>query len=566
MKFPSLLICRAVSVLILCAVLVGAAAARHNDQNSPLPSYGVTPGKTAHDKCGLRHSFEILRDWRSFSTTEQQAYRAFFAPPSTQTERVIGHFAIYYDTTGSNAPALITIDSSGNPHRIPGTVEAFVDSVGKFFNYAWDYEIGVLGYSPPPVAVDGTYSVFIQNFGGSGLYGETMFSIDPIDPGPPARYATYIELDRDFQYVYEPTRGMPALKVTAAHEFHHSIQVGSYGTWDNDFYFYEITSTWMEDVVFGDVNDYYQYLRGSFGEPTGQFATPEVSFSTSGGLIEYSRAIWGKFIEKRFGRDLMRRTWDVMKHLPSIPSIDSALRAAGSSFPQAFVEWSEWNSHTGPVSDSVDFYTESRQYPPIARRQQIRYTAPGQTFSDSIAGMSSVYRGICLPSSPSAACDTSPEVLVIVSNVDMGASDNGIQYKFSYDIAGSGDTTYKKLSNGLYVRLSTSNPSNWATVELVPAVSGVPEAGEPRAFRLGQNYPNPFNPTTRIPFDLDREQRVTLRIYTLLGQEIATLVDGNLHVGKHEAIFRGEGLSSGVYLYRLSAGAQTVSKLMVLIR
>ncbi len=77
-------------------------------------------------------------------------------------------------------------------------------------------------------------------------------------------------------------------------------------------------------------------------------------------------------------------------------------------------------------------------------------------------------------------------------------------------------------------------------------------AGEiPGAFRLFQNYPNPFNPSTLIKYALPKAQMVTLKIYNVLGQEVATLVDEHQRAGYHEANFNGDHFASGVYFYIL---------------
>jgi hypothetical protein len=75
----------------------------------------------------------------------------------------------------------------------------------------------------------------------------------------------------------------------------------------------------------------------------------------------------------------------------------------------------------------------------------------------------------------------------------------------------------------------------------------------PIEFALQQNFPNPFNPSTKINFSLAADSKVVLKIYDLLGQEVMTLVDGELTTGNHEIIFDGAGLNSGVYFYRINA-------------
>ncbi len=73
------------------------------------------------------------------------------------------------------------------------------------------------------------------------------------------------------------------------------------------------------------------------------------------------------------------------------------------------------------------------------------------------------------------------------------------------------------------------------------------------AFALMQNYPNPFNPSTEISFNLKSSSFVSLKVFNLLGQEVANLLNGNLHQGMHSVKFDASKLNSGVYLYRLDA-------------
>jgi hypothetical protein len=88
----------------------------------------------------------------------------------------------------------------------------------------------------------------------------------------------------------------------------------------------------------------------------------------------------------------------------------------------------------------------------------------------------------------------------------------------------------------------------------------------PGAFSLSQNYPNPFNPGTRISFDLPKELRVKIKVYDMLGKEIALLLDEVKPAGKHSVVFNGSYLSSGVYLYRMEVGNQVFSRKMVLLK
>jgi len=88
----------------------------------------------------------------------------------------------------------------------------------------------------------------------------------------------------------------------------------------------------------------------------------------------------------------------------------------------------------------------------------------------------------------------------------------------------------------------------------------------PSEISLSQNYPNPFNPSTNISFELPQAGIVQLKIYNLLGQEVANLVDGRMNSGNHSVNFDASQFSSGVYIYRLAAGNQSITKKMMLIK
>lgn len=88
----------------------------------------------------------------------------------------------------------------------------------------------------------------------------------------------------------------------------------------------------------------------------------------------------------------------------------------------------------------------------------------------------------------------------------------------------------------------------------------------PQVFRLMQNYPNPFNPATTISYLVPNSQRVSLRVYDLLGREVAVLVDGFQAAGLHRVNFDGSSLASGVFVYKLTTGTFIGMKKMVLIK
>ncbi len=110
---------------------------------------------------------------------------------------------------------------------------------------------------------------------------------------------------------------------------------------------------------------------------------------------------------------------------------------------------------------------------------------------------------------------------------------------------------------------ATANETDWDTsnntsVDVIEVVTstGTDDSAEdrPAAFRLYPNYPNPFNPTTTFRFEVKDPAHVVLKVYDILGQDVATPVDGTFAPGRHLATFDGGHLSSGVYFYRVRMG------------
>jgi hypothetical protein len=89
----------------------------------------------------------------------------------------------------------------------------------------------------------------------------------------------------------------------------------------------------------------------------------------------------------------------------------------------------------------------------------------------------------------------------------------------------------------------------------------------PDGIVLEQNYPNPFNPSTTINFNLPKTSEVTLKIFNILGKEVATLVSEKLSAGSHSYQWsKTEGMASGIYLYRLEADGFVRTRKMILMK
>ena len=93
-----------------------------------------------------------------------------------------------------------------------------------------------------------------------------------------------------------------------------------------------------------------------------------------------------------------------------------------------------------------------------------------------------------------------------------------------------------------------------------------PVAQLPASVSLAQNYPNPFNPETVISFTLPRAMVASVKIYNVLGREIATLASGPQSLGTHSVGWNAAAQPAGIYFYRLEAGTQTLTQKMLLVK
>ncbi len=97
-------------------------------------------------------------------------------------------------------------------------------------------------------------------------------------------------------------------------------------------------------------------------------------------------------------------------------------------------------------------------------------------------------------------------------------------------------------------------------------VVGVDDQVQPVSFELMQNVPNPFNPTTQISFTLNQVAKTSLKVYNVMGQEVATLLDGTMGAGQHTVTFDGSSMTSGVYFYAIEAAGQRETRKMLLAK
>ena len=142
---------------------------------------------------------------------------------------------------------------------------------------------------------------------------------------------------------------------------------------------------------------------------------------------------------------------------------------------------------------------------------------------------------------------------IITTNAD------GAQSVHAVDVDGDGDMDVLSASQGDH---KVAWYENLSTVGFAPNDSEV----IPLAYRLYNNYPNPFNPSTIISYTLPQSGLVQLKVFDMLGCEVANLVNKEQSIGNYEIEFNASNLSSGIYLYRLQSGSFTETKKLILLR
>jgi len=126
--------------------------------------------------------------------------------------------------------------------------------------------------------------------------------------------------------------------------------------------------------------------------------------------------------------------------------------------------------------------------------------------------------------------------------------------------------SYICYHNGdLYVTDNSSNTIRKIS-NVITGIENNPGQLFPKEFSLSQNYPNPFNPSTQIRYSLASAGNVSLKVFDVLGNKVATLVSGELQAGEHSTMFDASTVSSGIYFYTLRANGFTESKKMLLIK
>ena len=287
-------------------------------------------------RCGLHE--EILNPNKVRSTR-----------PITDTYSVSpsGNFYIHYDFEGSDAPNQIDNNDNGIPD--------YVDQVGIAADYSDSILVNILNFSPIEIHDDDQkYDIYIQDMG-QGYYGVNNLDSDSLGNHTGS---SYIKIDNEYEEGEYYTTGIEAMKITVAHEYFHAIQ-RSYRLEFNTqtLFLYEMSSTWVEDVIYPDIDDYIDD-----GWLLSFFNNPEQNISSTDG---YSIALYAHYLttaiegENNLESSIIKQIWEQFSTVNNAPSsINTVLvNNYSTTFINTWLEFCTRNLYNGYYNNmDNDFY------------------------------------------------------------------------------------------------------------------------------------------------------------------------------------------------------------------
>ncbi|MDX1618020.1 MAG: T9SS type A sorting domain-containing protein [Balneolaceae bacterium] len=496
---------------------------------------------------------DALMDNRDMQLLQQETYLS----PS-------GKFLIHYDTTGTDAVPSGDADPVFGGNGIPD----YIDWIAEAADSSWRHQVQRLGFTDPVTPNVEPYEIYAYH-GNDYIYGETTLN------GESTRIFINDKLNTSpFQNNDDVNPTYGAIKVTVAHELKHAIQYAN-SRWRGEagsFSWSEMDATLMEEVVYDNVNDYYNYIT----ESSSIFLSSTHSIPAS-----YNGVTWFIFMTEFYDIDFWVRTWNLIregyeeekdKSSPEYPemiaTIDSVLTTDYSDFfPNAFSFSHLWHFASGPTYSVPGSGFDEGEFYPDPNINNPGLQGIDEEFSDTtfISSQSARYYlarpGVGDTENIAYSIDTnSPDLSV---GFVFYLNDGGIAFE-SVPVGRAGETDYEsiyKWQDVGRVGIVVANASDRQAAFRYRLYSTIPQE-----YTLTQNFPNPFNPSTTIRFTIPQASDVQLRVYDVTGRLVQTLVEGRVNPDFYEIRFNGDNLASGVYLYRLVTDQSVITRKMTLIK
>jgi len=606
------IICLATAWISPAALAEGLSADREREiiqlvlsvyePNSPL----LATGQTADiRKCGTPLQIELHTLWPQLSAETQALLKPYVQPrpdlPLYYDVPPENHFRIHYDTVSTNSHSVdmsYGVDIDGTPN--------YVKTCATILQEVWQREIEEMDYPAPPAdnfyAEGGTAALDIYIVAmPTGILGQTTPDEVFIHQTRNIPVSTaFIEIDNDYQgFGYPSDQWDEVMAVTLAHEFFHAVQMGIDASESlegpddlaSDYWWLEMTATWMEDMVYDDVNDYYNYLQYFFDHPNWALTTQGLTGPRV--YYPYAACVWPRFLTEKFGEQIIHDIWmECGQHayFNTLSAWANQITSRGSGLRDELGRFRLWCYFSGERHDP-DFFLEGAEYP---------------TFDElELVASHDVY-----PVEDSVRLTLRPEFLG-VSYLKFNRPELGENTDFKVQITDgqldlwtvSGAGTGEYIDPNLVSQEDITNPlviPDWelfdnVMVMVIPysedysrdknitaqkfyyVVSDTLEAIEGN--EIHTVYPNPFDPTDDdLVIKVFREDKEETEVffYTTAGELVrGGKADPTFHLeegqGKHPHYFRWDGLNnaqqevaSGVYLCLVRLGnRQSIQKVAV---
>ncbi len=292
--------------------------------------------------------------------------KAVRLPPSMQASYGTKHFKVWYDTTGVNAVYPGDADEDGVPD--------YVEAAGEYLEHAWRIVVDSLGFRPPIpdtagisdtslAGGDARVDVYLVAMG-TGVYGETQPRVvDTTENKATAYVRIQSDMTRIPGYADDP---YPALAVTCAHEFFHTVQFAYFYPFTPDDaaayrWWMEQTAVFCEELCFDEVNDYYSYVSEFQSEPW-------VPFNADDDVAYYGGVMFPLFLAEHFcegsrlSGELIKSIWERCEDELPLYAISDELEERGSSLTEAYEEFVAWRVRVGEFWRE-GFFAEGANYP-----------------------------------------------------------------------------------------------------------------------------------------------------------------------------------------------------------
>ena len=515
-------------------------------------------------KCGFGILNEVKSHFDNFTFEQRQILKKILYRPSDMQKSIIspsGFFRIHFDTTNSNG--------NGIPSYVPGwSIDQNVAEVAKALDSAYNFEVNFLGFLPPPgddvAGGDYRYDIYIiyQN---QQVYGYTEWENNV----GPVSWTSFMVIDNNY-YGFSSS-GLDGMKVTVAHEFHHGIQFGNYAVFDAnspirsaDTFFYELTSTSMEEFVYDDVNDYYYYINHYTNNPARIFSSNNTDHGDG-----YDLAIWNIYLVKNYGYGIIKRQWELMPTQRAMIAIGNSLLERNSNFTHDYNRFGIWTFFTNTRSVQGKYFEEAANYPLVKNLSEKIY--PQETQID-------VYAKATSNNFVKFGNTTNGDSLyVIITNGDISSVliDPTQTFQSTYTLFSDTISGQRILGDKYSANFEVGNPIWWSVSEILNGIlvredSTIISVGEPSGSFA---FPNPFRYADVISISLNAKSGEILdfNVYSsdlkliYSSQMLAVPLRNNtIGINWDGMDNQDKKLASGVYIYVIKRGEDVIKGKVVI--